>query len=618
MYMARLTQLPQRILMGVLMACAGTAAMADATADVVVIPDYSVVSANVANPEPVGNAATPVSALRFEPRVDVQARNLAENQADISIRGGTFENSGFRLGALLLSDPQTGHYLAEIPVSPFMLGVPQVLTGLDNAMGGFGANAGTVAYSWRPIDDGGELSLAGGNYHFGRASLYMAEAASPQKGGPVIASDVEWSRSRSDGSVPYGDQAYERVGARFQVRTANTQTDFIAGYQHKFFGWPDLYTPFGVNETENLQTVLLAANTRWQQAGRGYLEVGVFYRRNKDDYEYNRFVPGQFNPYQHTTWARGGSLQGRRESGDWAVNYSVEDMHDNLSSTALVFGPYASRDQLKAVFAPERILHQSTGQWKLQAGGAYDDSNRGGEAFSPLSRVEWQSDSGWRAHLEYSGASQLPTYTALKSSPASGLFRGNQSLGRERSRNLEFGAAAVTAGWSFETAIFHRQDDALVDWTYRRGVTARTANPVDIGTLGLELVARHHTAHTDWVVGYTRLRKDANYGSSLVDASFYAMNFPQDRLTSALTWRLGHGWELRSDNQYRREQPNLLRTTGGNSALLSSIGLHFAPDGKKGWDYSLRVDNLWDSSFQEVPAVPAPRRQVAAEISRHW
>ena len=618
--MVRLTQQLPCALLSVLMGSLRvTAALAENTSEVVVIPDYSVESANVANPEPVGAAATPVSALRFEPRVDLQARNLAENQADISIRGGTFENSGFRLGALSLSDSQTGHYLAEIPLSPLMLGVPQVLTGLDNAMGGFGANAGTVAFSWRPIADGGALSLAGGDYHFGRASLYLAEAMLPKNGGPVVGSDVEWSRSRSDGTVPFGDQAYERVGARFQVRTANTQTDFIAGYQHKFFGWPNLYTPFGVNETENLQTVLLAANTRWQQAGRGYLEVGVFYRRNKDDYEYNRFTPGQFNPYQHTTWARGGSLQGRSERGDWAVNYSVVALHDNLSSTALVFGPYASRDQFKAVLAPEHILHQATGWWKLQAGGAYDDSNHGGDAFSPVSRLEWQSDSGWRAHLEYSGATQLPTYTALKSSPVAGLFRGNQGLGREKSRNLEFGVTGpATVGWTFETAIFHRQDDALVDWTYRRGVTARTANPVDIGTLGVELVARHHTAHTDWVVGYTWLRKDADYGSSSVDASFYAMNFPRVRLTAALTWRLGHGWELRSDNQYRREQPNLLRTTGGNSAVLSSIGLHFAPDGKKSWDYSLRVDNLWNSSLQEVPAVPAPRRQVAAEISRHW
>ncbi len=591
---------------------------AQTSPEVVVMPDYPVTSANIANPEPVGTAPTPVSALRFEPRVDVQARNLAENQADISIRGGTFENSGFRLGAFSLSDPQTGHYLAEIPVSPFMLGGPRVLTGAENALGGFGAVAGTVAYGWRPIAPRGEVTVAGGDDHFGRGSLYLAGLSPAEGQRAQVGADVEWSQSRSDGSVPFGDQNFSRVGGRVQVRTARMQTDFYAGYQHKFFGWPDLYTPFGVDETENLQTVLLAANSRWQLAGRGFLEFGVYSRRNKDDYEYNRAIPGEFNPYQHTTWARGGALQGRAEAGEWALDYSLEAMHDDLNSTALAFGPYDNRNQFKAAFVPERSFATAEGAWVVQAGGRYDDSNHGGPAVSPVWRTEWQAKSGWSTHLEYSGSTQLPTYTALKSSPTAGLFRGNPNLGRERSRNLELGLTGTAAGWSVGAAVFHRQDDALVDWTYLRGVTARTANPVDIGTTGAEMVARHHTARTELVVGYTRLRKAADYGSAAVDASFYAMNFPRDRLTAALTWRLGGGWELRSDNEYRREEPNLLRTVGGDHTILSSLGLHFAPPGAPGWEYALRVDNLWDSSFEEVPAVPAPRRQFAGEITRRW
>ena len=79
-------------------------------------------SPRIANQAPVGTFAMPVSALRYEPLVDVQGRNMAEGQADVSIRGGTFENTGFRIGAVTILDPQTGHYFAEIPVPPVMLG----------------------------------------------------------------------------------------------------------------------------------------------------------------------------------------------------------------------------------------------------------------------------------------------------------------------------------------------------------------------------------------------------------------------------------------------------------------------------------------------------------------
>ncbi|MGA2446888.1 MAG: TonB-dependent receptor, partial [Opitutaceae bacterium] len=78
------------------------------------LPEYTVYSPRVALQEPTDAFAMPVTALRYEPLADVQARNLAEGQADIAIRGGIFENTGFRIGGAALYDPQTGHYAAEI------------------------------------------------------------------------------------------------------------------------------------------------------------------------------------------------------------------------------------------------------------------------------------------------------------------------------------------------------------------------------------------------------------------------------------------------------------------------------------------------------------------------
>src|SRR6188508_2711709 len=92
-----------------------------------VLPALSINTDRVANEMPATTFAMPVTALLFEPKVDVQARNFAEAQADVSIRGGIFENTGFKLGALALFDPQTGHYFSEIPVAPAMLASPQVL-----------------------------------------------------------------------------------------------------------------------------------------------------------------------------------------------------------------------------------------------------------------------------------------------------------------------------------------------------------------------------------------------------------------------------------------------------------------------------------------------------------
>jgi hypothetical protein len=35
-------------------------------------------------------------------------------------------------------------------------------------------------------------------------------------------------------------------------------------------------------------------------------------------------------------------------------------------------------------------------------------------------------------------------------------------------------------------------------------------------------------------------------------------------------------------------------------------------------DFSVQADNLWNSAFQAVPAVPAARREVSATIACRW
>lgn len=582
------------------------------------LPTLSVYSAQVANQTPVATFAMPVSGLQYEPRVDVQARNLAEGQADVAIRGGIFENTGFKLGALGLYDPQTGHYFAELPVAPAMLTTPRILTGADNALGGFNAEVGSVAYGWRPITQRGELALVVGSDDTNRQSLYQGFVMPNKVAGRALAVDVDLARSESDGSVPFGDHDFKRVAARVQLAGEGTQTDFFAGWQEKFFGWPNLYTPFGFNETEFLQTELYAFNHREWTSPQNYWQIGAYYRRNYDDYEFNRAVPGASNPFIHTTRVRAVAADGRQESGAWAVAYSAQYLSDKIESTSLTFGPYRSRDYLKVAVIPEYAADVSAGKLTLRAGAAYDDTNRDESAVSPVFEVALRNPAGVRYYAQYAESSQVATYTALKSNPSAGLFRGNQNLGRETSRNLEAGVEFVCGSWTVQAAVFQRRDDDLVDWTFRRGVTARTANAVDIDTTGFEVVGILNTKRCDLILSYAFLEKDADYGSATVDASFYALNFPRHRLTAAVVARLAEGWELRVDNEYRLQEENLLRVTGGDAAVLTSAGLYWMPAKVRGLELSLRVDNLWDDDFQEVPAVPAARRQVAAGVAWHW
>jgi vitamin B12 transporter len=584
-----------------------------------VLPAVAVYSDHVANQTPVASFSMPVSGLRFEPRVDVEARNLVEGQADVIIRGGVFENTGFKIGAVGLYDPQTGHYFAEIPIAPAMLLSPVILTGADSAIAGFNAEVGTVAYGWRPIQQRGEITAAVGDYATNRQSFYQGIVFPGSAAAKSVAADFELSRSESDGTIPFGDHQFERASGRIQFRGTQSQTDFFAGRQRKFFGWPDLYTPFGVNESEYLKTQLYAFNHRVQISPDSYWQIGAFFRQNYDDYEFNRAIPGEFNPYQHTSRVAALAADGRQDFGAYAVTYDAQLLRDSLHSTSLTFGPFNTRKYLKVAAVPEREFQTNAGQLKLRLGAAYDDSNRDSSALSPVAEIALTRPDGQRYYAQYAESTQVPTYTALKSSPTSGLFRGNPNLGRETSRNLEIGAVNKAGGWAVESALFYRWDDDLTDWTYQyASAAARSARAVDVGTAGIEIVATRKTPHWDLVLGYTYLDKTADYGSAAVDASFYALNFARHRLTAAIVARLGGGFELRLDNEFRVQEKNPLRVTGGNGAVNSMVGLYYLPPAIRGLELSFLVDNLWDDNFQEIPAVPAARRQLSLGAAWRW
>jgi hypothetical protein len=564
----------------------------------------------------------PVSALRYEPQVDLQTRGLGEAQSDLTVRGGTFETVGFKLGGIALGDPQTGHYLAEIPVATEMLTHPRIGTGSSLALDSINATSGLVSYGWRPVRSGGSLNLVAGEGESLSAAVYQGLPEIGRWGAGKLNADLAWARSSGDGLLRYSDHEFERMNARLQWVNGSAQTDWLAGYQTKRFGLVNLYTPFNSAESENLQTLLVALNHRVDLFAGDYFEAAVSYRRNKDDYAFNRFAPlGPIHPFQHTTWLMGAAVAGRNALGEIALIYRGEASADEIESTSLTFGNYKTRTLGKASIAAEKAWTAGPGgRVVATAGGSVDDSNRTAPAWSPVVEVarEWSGAGLARAWLGYAGATQLPSYTALNSNPNAGLFRGNAQLGRARTANLEAGVAGAVEGWSGSAVIFVRRDRDLVDWTFRRGVTARSANAVNVDTSGVEVMARRQWSRVEAVVGFTALAKDADYNGAAVDASFYAMNYARCRLTAAVIWRVARAWELRVDNAARVQSDNLLRSVGGDEALMTTLGLGYRPAAWPGVSLALRADNLWQSNYQEVPSVPASPRLLSLGVTYGW
>eukprot|EP01093_Parvamoeba_rugata_P003098 TRINITY_DN13_c0_g1_i5.p1 TRINITY_DN13_c0_g1~~TRINITY_DN13_c0_g1_i5.p1 ORF type:complete len:549 (-),score=146.25 TRINITY_DN13_c0_g1_i5:243-1889(-) len=548
---------------------------------------------------------------------------MAEAQADVTIRGGIFENTGFRVGSATLFDPQSGHYFAEIPIAPQMLDTADIFTGVDNALYGVNSSVGTVSFGWTPINTGGSASLGTGNNDFNLQSI-NAGLNVPLAGKPdwQLGFQGDYAHSQSDGTIDNGDHDFTRASGRVQLTGPQSQTDLFYGSQQKFFGWPNLYTPFGVNETEDLDTQLLMLNHKQGYANQSSFEVSAYYRKNNDHYIYSRENPSAFEAF-HETEVKALALSGRHSNNaSFAINYSAQYMEDAIESTTLE-NNFTSRNYYKLSVLPEYKTAIDTNQLlTIRLGAAFDDTNRDDSQFSLLGDLAWNTlnnDGTERTvYLSFAQASQVAGYTAIGGSESGGLFRSNYDLDRETTQNLELGLLLEQQTWRLDSAIFYRQDENLTDWTYSfNSTSARAANAVDIDTAGIEFLATKHFDTVELISSYTYLHKSENYGAADIDASFYALNFPDHRVTLGAIWQPMDLLEFRIDNEWRKQHENSLRN-GDDEALFTHLTLKITPSELDNLFITLAADNLWGESFEEIPGTPGRGEQYTLSATYSW
>lgn len=587
------------------------------------LEQVEVVARPVANEQAAVVHPAIVTALRFDPQVDVQTRGLAEGQADVAVRGGLFENTGFRLGATPIFDPQTGHYSVEVPVDPEMLSAPTILTDSDNAISSFNATLATIKYDFAEIRDGGSARLG-----VGTDGLYAASARSSRKveleGGGSLASTLAATLSRGDGTLPLGDHDFKRISGHVQVDHFGGESNVLLGYSDKFYGWPGAYTGFAsLPETDHVKQGLVLFDHR-QSSDRGWWEAGFAYRWLDDDYDFDRRTreSGQAGSFEHETRNFSLGVNGVHRHGRTHWTYSAVLAADRLvRSTDLVYGHFDSRTYLALAVAPERHWFLSSGNsLSIRAGLRADISNRDEDTLLPMVSVRWEQPlpEGTRSFaIDVSRTSQLPGYTALNSR-AAGLFGGNPDLEREYADTVTLRYEQQRGAWQTRLAVFSRQDRDLVDWTYRQGAPfIRQANPVDMDVIGAEAWVAWSNEAWNIFGAYTFIDKDEDYGSTLVDASYYALNFARHRATFALYYKPGERVDIRLDNEYRVQQENALRS-GDNEAWLVSLSVGWRPALAHGLRFDLIADNLTDSEFQEFPGTPAYGRQLSLVLSLDW
>jgi vitamin B12 transporter len=265
-------------------------------------------------------------ALRWALAVDVMPRSPA--QADVAIRGSSFEQVLVLVDGVRVSDPQTGHFHLNLAVPLAQVERIEVLRGVASALYGSDAMGGVINVVTRR-GRGSDAAVRAEVGSFGTTAL----ALSGRGGGERLRVDAAADLQRSDGHRPGTDYRVAQGRIAVEAPLAGRVLRAHMARAARDFGADAFYAPFPSYEETRTTTADLA----WLAApgGRGGVDVRVSLRDHDDDFVLRREDPA-FYRNLHTSTQRGAEVTGRHELGAGVrVAGGAEGFRESLRSTNL-------------------------------------------------------------------------------------------------------------------------------------------------------------------------------------------------------------------------------------------------------------------------------------------
>lgn len=531
---------------------------------------------------------TPEDYLRTDPSTFVEQRGAGGAQADISIRGSSFEQTLVLLNGLRVDDPESGHLNLDLPVSLEAMSNIEVLHGAGSTLYGSDAVGGVVDFvTAAPTSTSLRLRTGGGSFGENDQSI-LASVARPRWSESATA-----TRNFSTGFLPDRDYRNESASSETRWHTVLGESDILLAGSDRAYGADGFYGPFNAWE----RTKGWFASAR-QQFGEN-TEAAFGYRRHADNFVLLRNDPG-FYANNHVDHSWEGVVR-RREPIAKAANlfYGLEADADSIHSNNL--GRHARNQEAGYL---DLDLHAAR-RWSLSGGlrGEFLSGGGGRQVWSPdLAGSLWVSPSvKLRASAGY--GFRLPTYTDLYYSDPSTI--GNAHLKPESAWSGDGGAdwyanARLTAS---ATVFYSRQHDAI---DYVRANPAQrwqAANLVGLRFTGVESsLAWQATQRQAIRLGWTALSgaQAALHGLQ----SEYVFNYPVNNASFEWLGTLKNEYLLRTQLQIAQRYHHDAYPVWNLEAAR-----------EHGWFQPyLRIDNLSNTGYQEIEGVPMPGRSFVGGI----
>jgi len=506
--------------------------------------------------------------------VDVLQRGPHGVQADITLRGGSFDQTAILLNGVNLTNPQTGHYSLDIPLNLSDIERIEIVQGPSSLIFGASAFSGGINIITKKDTQTNAFAKLEGGMH----ALFNAEVRGALRAKSSVHS-LSAGYKRSDGYIANSDYKIMNFLWQSSFNIEGSHIDIQAGVNDKKYGANTFYAAAFPNQYDDTQGLFFSI--KGETNGKIKFIPQLYWSRHYD--EFHLFRPGTPEipswykaPNYHQTDVYGVNLNIQYISKLGITRFGGEFRNEGVLSSNLGKPMRQPRDNYNlwdnrsdiSFFAEHNFVIDKL---TLSLGALYNyntalaDTLKAG-GFYPAINFSYRPTNSITLYTSWSKAMRMPTFTDLYYK--AGKHRGFAGLAPEYTQSVELGMRFSRPVVAANLNAFYTEGDNMIDWIFNTTDSLYHAeNRSALSTFGVSVDASINLSR--WMgerqpfeqlrFGYQYISQKSDNESQGNPISAYVSNYLRHKFTLSVEHRIIKNLTFSWNMRYQERAGNYLK-----------------------------------------------------------
>ena len=532
--------------------------------------------------------------------LDIRRRGVEGMQADLYIRGGSFDQTLLLIDGIKVEDPQTGHHTMNMTLPLSAIEKIEIIKGAASRLYGQNAFTGAVnIITKKNIENNISLGLSAGSFNQKKASLTLQKKF--EKSDLLI----NYSRKQSEGYRYNTDYENDEFFIKSNFKIKNQNISAIGAFNERKFGANGFYaSPEAIDQYEETQASLIGFSTTFNK-DKLKIKPKLYWKRNQDMYVYLRQDPSVYRN-MHISNKLGAEINMVLNNRLGVLGLGIDISNTKLSSNNLgqrdrtMVHVFAEQQMMffddKLDVTPGLAITYFSDKDNLQSSTSENEDN--------LPKIYPGIDFGYKIKEDlrlFSNVGytfRIPTYTDLFYSSPTTI--GNENLSYEKALTLELGMKYRKENFNLNFSLYRRDASNIIDYVKNNEDDPWQANNIrNIITNGFELNIGYkfylNSSNEHQInIGFSNINDDLK--ETQFNFSRYALNSLKNHITATYMFEINEkiSSSLVLKNAERINEKNYTVIDFKTSYKFNKFAI------------SILLNNILDTEYSETNLVPMP------------